>query len=307
MRKNQMRGVLKMQNLNQMQNDECRMQNEEKRRPTSLSLFCILHFAFCIYLTGCTPAQINPVPVTTTPPPQPPTSLIEANQALASNQPDAAIADAVTYLNSQPFGPDASQAWYVKGRGYEMKVAGDPSGVAENLFQAKSCYLEALHQGPNPSLEGDIHASLSKVDFYQDDFSDAIPEATKGMMQVSSPETKANLLLLIGRSQQRLGEFTDADLTFRQVQQRYPGTPVAAIAHDDEGLKGFYVQLATYTTKDLADQAVASLGNSRAILSERTVANGNTIIDDGPFPTYTDAKSARDHLLKNFPQAVIVP
>jgi tetratricopeptide (TPR) repeat protein len=263
--------------------------------------FCILHSAFCIYFAGC--ASSTPP----APPPQPPAALIAANSALGANQPDTAIADAQSYLKSQPYGPQAAQAWYFEGRGYEMKIAADPNESQRNLFEAHSCYLEALQQGPVPSVEGDIRASLSNVAFFQDDFAEAIRQATTALGLVTSEQTKSFLLFRIGVSQQRLGEFTDADLTFHQVEQKYPNTPLAQAARDHQGQRDFYVQLATFASKDQADKALDSLRSNGVIISERTDSKGNTIIDNGPFTTYADAKKVKDSLSKSFPQALIVP
>ena len=78
----------------------------------------------------------------------------------------------------------------------------------------------------NAAVEGDIRASLCNVAFFQDDFAESIRQATAAMPLVTSPHVPKRLLFRKGVSQQRLGEFTDADLTFRQVEQHYPGTPV---------------------------------------------------------------------------------
>jgi tetratricopeptide (TPR) repeat protein len=296
----------------EMMNAECRIQNKDKKLWRRMNSFCVLHFAFCIsaLLMGCksntntnTTAQ-TPAPA---PPPQPPASLIAANQALATQQPDVAIADAQQYLRSQPSGPYAAQAWYMEGRGYYMKVAGSPAESQRNLSQARTCYLEALQKNPDPALEGDIRAEYANVAFFQDDFAETIQQASAAMPLEKTPQTNAFLLLRIGMSQQRLGRFTDADQTFRQVMQRYPGTPIAESAREHEGQNNFYVQLATYTDKKLADQAMGSVQNSGVILSQRTDAKGNTIIDAGPYSTYSDAKKVKVQLQANFPQALIVP
>lgn len=240
-------------------------------------------------------------------PQPPPPSLVAANDALNAHEPDAAIADAQSYLRSQPTGLQAAQAWYFEGRGYELKLGADPSGVETNLSQARTCYLEALQLNPAPTLEGDVRASYSNVAFFQDDFAEAIQQATAAIPLVTVPQTKAFLLLRIGLSQQRLGRFTDADQTFRQVEQRYAGTPLADAAREHEGHREFYVQLATYDNRAVADQALASLRTQGVIISERTDAHGNTVIDTGPFTTYGDAKKMKTQLQKNFPQALIVP
>jgi tetratricopeptide (TPR) repeat protein len=294
--------------VEEMMNAECRMQNEDKKLWRRMNSFCILHFALCIsaFLVGCHSNPAAP-PQPAQPPLQPPASLIAANQALATQQPDVAIADAQGYLRSQPSGPYAAQAWYMEGRGYYMKVASSPGESQNNLLQARTCYLEALQKNPDPALEGDIRAEYANVAFFQDDFAETIQQASAAMPLEKTPQTNAFLLLRIGMSEQRLGRFTDADQTFRQVMQRYPGTPIAESAREHEGQNNFYVQLATYTDKKLADQALASLRSGGVIISQRTDSKGNTIIDAGPYSTYADAKKVKDQLQANFPLALIVP
>jgi tetratricopeptide (TPR) repeat protein len=144
------------------------------------------------------------------------------------------------------------------------------------------------------------------VYFFQDRFGDAIFQATNALPLVKSQQVKSFLLLREGECQQRLGRFTDADQTFRKVEQLYPNSPVAEAARDHEGHKSFYVQLATYDNDLQAEQAINSLQSSGAVISKSTT-KGLTIIDAGPYPSYTDAKNEKDKLIKNFPQATIVP
>jgi tetratricopeptide (TPR) repeat protein len=262
------------------------------------SALCILTFAF---LSACVPMQQQPAP---TPPPP---SLVAADQALSSNLPDIAIADAQSYLRGNPHGAEAAHAYYSQGLGWEEKVASDPAQLDQDWFQAGSCFVLALQQGPSPALEGDIRAELSNVQFYQDRFADAIDSATRALSLVSSSQVKSVLLFRIGWCQQRLGRFSDADQTFRKVQRMYPNSPVAISARDHEGQKNFYVQLASYDNPQQADNAVASLQGIGEVISRRTNPQGVTIIDDGPYPTYTDAKAVKQRMLKNFPLALIVP
>jgi len=240
-------------------------------------------------------------------PEPPPASLVAADEALSSNLPDNAIADAQSYLRANPHGSQAAQAWYFEGRGYEDKVAADPSEMEQNLVQANSCYQQALNENPPSVLEGDIRASLSNVMFFQDHFADAIQQANKAIPLVASQQVKSILLFRIGWCEQRLGVFSDADMTFHKVERMYPNSPVAEAARDHEGQTKFYVQLATYDNSDQADLAINSLQGNGDVISKRTNSRGLTIIDAGSYPSYRSAKQARDRLVKNFPLAVIVP
>jgi tetratricopeptide (TPR) repeat protein len=287
-----------MRKTEETMNDECRMMNGRKLNMQ----FCILHFAFCISLiAGCSSNQPPEAP------PQAPSSLVAANSALISKQPDAAIADAQAYLRNAPNGIDAAQAWYLEGCGYEMKVANGPGEMDSDLSHAEDCYKDSLTASPSAQLEGDVRASLSNVDYFQDKFADAIQQATMAISLTSSPKTKSFLLYRIGLSQQRLGLFEEADKTFRQVDQRYSTLPVATAAREHEGLREFYVQLATFNDRAAADRAAGTLHSSGVVISQRTDSKGNIIIDDGPFASYSEAKKAKVQLQTSFPQSVIVP
>jgi SPOR domain/Tetratricopeptide repeat len=239
--------------------------------------------------------------------PQPSPELVAASQALTNHQPDLAISYAGSFLQNQPTGPLAAQALYFQGRGHEELVATSPADRDRNLVEARACYLLALQQSPAKPLEADIHTSLAIVDFFQDSFPDCIQEASVAMSLVPPGEVKGNLLLHTGLSEQRLGRFTDADQTFRQVEQQYPGTGIAESARQHEGRTKFYVQLATFKTPDAADQASQSLRSRNIVVSQSTDAAGHTIIDVGSFDTYTDAKKMLEQLQAEFPNAEIVP
>jgi tetratricopeptide (TPR) repeat protein len=252
-------------------------------------------------VSGCTSVP-SPAPTPASWP-----ELTQANQSLQAGQADNAIGYARVALQEQPAGPMAAQAWYVEGRGYELKIASDPSDMEQNLFEATSCYQQALGQSPPPALEGDIRASLSNVLFFQDEFAEAIQQATVAIPLVSDSKVKGSLLYRIGLCQQRLSRFTEADQTFRQVEQRYPNTPIAEAAHEHEGQTRFYIQIASFHTQELADKAMRSLQVQGIIISQRTNEKGDTIIDDGPFANYSDAKKIRDQLVKDYPYAMVVP
>lgn len=266
-----------------------------------MSRYSILYFlsSILVLAPGCgqnqPPAQQGPSSV-----------LVAARRALDAGQGGEAIADAGSYLMSQPNGPEAAEAYYLQGRGYEQTHASDSSEARRNLDQARSAYMLALQHHPSPDLEGNVHASLSNVAFFEDDFATAIEQASAAMNLLDSSKTKSFLLYRIGLSQQRLSRFNDADLTFNQVVQRYPGTPIADAARQHVGQRAFFVQLATYPSAAAADKD-ADRVRSAGIVSRRTNSQGLTIIDEGPFPTFVDAKNAKDQVIRQFPDAVIVP
>jgi tetratricopeptide (TPR) repeat protein len=271
--------------------------------------------ALTLFTASCAP---SPAP---TKPAGPPPALTAANQALAYGRSEAqrgnvagadryadeAISDAGSYLSASPYGPEAAEAFYLQGRGYELKVSSGPTERMGNMAQARSAYQLALGRSPSPALEGNIRASLSNVTFFQDDFAAAIDQATQASKLVDSGEVKGLLLFRIGVCQQRLGEFTNADYTFNQVMQRYPGSGVAEAAREHAGQREFYIQLATYPSPEAAEKELTRLRSSGAIITRRSDAQGHTIADIGPFSTYQDAKKSKDSLGNGFPDALIVP
>lgn len=240
-------------------------------------------------------------------PPGAPSELIAASQALANKQPELVISDSRAFLDKQSTGPLAAQALYFEGRGEEDLIPTNAADRQRNLSEARSCYLLALQQNPPQALEADIYTSLSNVSFFQDDYPNCIQYATVAMSMTNLPKVQSYLLFRMGMSEQRLGRFTDADQTFHQVEQRYPNTELAQAAKEHEGLRNFYVQVATYGKQQDADHATEMLSKNGVVVSQRTDAAGHVIIDDGPFATFTQAKNVRDSLVKDFPNALIVP
>ncbi len=229
------------------------------------------------------------------------------DMATADRYADEAIADAGSYLRGDPYGTDAANAFYLQGRGYELKVAAGPTEASGNLSQARSAYQLALGRSPSSQLEGNIRASLSNVAFFQDDFASAIDQASQAMKMIDSNEVKSLLLFRIGVSQQRLGEWTTADQTFNTVVQKYSRLTAAEAAREHTGERQFYVQIATYNSPDAADKALLQLTGTGTIVTRRSNAQGRTVADTGPFATYKDAKRAKEQLGPAFPDALIVP
>ena len=234
--------------------------------------------------------------------------LMAGYSALNSGQPDAAMMDAENYLASNPSGSSAAEAWYLKGRAFEARPKADPDQARENLASARTCYETALTLHPVRKTEGFIRAALSNVAFYQDDYLTALDQATQAYSLVGdNRDLQSVLLYRMGVSQQRLGRFTDADHTFDLVQERYPTSPLAERARAREGMRQFFVQLATFDTGAGADQAIAALRGSGLTLTKATDSNGHTRLDAGPFDSYDTAKDVRSRYVGQYPKALIVP
>ena len=240
--------------------------------------------------------------------PAPTTGPVEsARNALRARQFDAAIADADDYLRGQPHGTRAAEADYIKGSAYQQREVPNLTEQRRDLFEARTAYVSALTEHPPSLLEGYVRAGLSTVALLQDDFPTCIEQATRADPLIDRPEDKARLLFDTGLAEQRLGRFTDADATFRQVAQRYPGTVPALAAQQHQGMRLFYVQLAEFRTAADADRAVSALRSAGSAVSQRTDAAGATVLDVGPFSTFAAAEQQRDALLDTYPGAVIFP
>src|SRR5436190_732216 len=102
--------------------------------------------------------------------------------------------------------------------------------------------LEALEQLPRQPLESYIHASLGNVAYFQDDYQSAIGQLNAAYDKLDSDDIKAWALYRVGLSQQRLGQFAQADQTFTSVQQFHPNSVPAQRAREHQGARAFYVQ-----------------------------------------------------------------
>ena len=111
----------------------------------------------------------------------------------------------------------------------------------------------------------------------------------------------------MGVSQQRMGRYTEADTTFKAVESRYPGSEMAKRAGTHEGVRNFYLQLATYNTPAGADRAIEGMKNSGLSLTKRAGVAGQTVVNAGPFPSYDAAKEVRVRMAGQYPDAIIVP
>jgi tetratricopeptide (TPR) repeat protein len=265
------------------------------------SMFVLIFLPMALLATGC---NLNQPP---SPPPPPPTQLIAARDALSNQQPDNAITAARAFLIEESTGPRAAEAMYLEGRGFEERTSNGPEDRRENLTEARSCYWQSLQQNPPKSLERDVYTSLSNTDFYLDHYADCIQESSAAMELSTDRDSKENLLYRIGVCQQRLGTFDSADQTFRQVEQRYPNTKFAQSAHQLEGSRQFFVQVATFAHPEQAAAAADALTKAGTIVSTRTNNDGDVILDAGPYPTFKQAKALRDSIIRDYPLAVIVP
>ena len=138
------------------------------------------------------------------------------------HQAEQAISQADAFLSLSPDGPGAAEAYAIKGRGYELKVATSPEEARKNLQMARSAYEDSLSHNPPSSEEGNIRASLSNVAYQLDDYPTSLAEASHAYNLVDSADVQSVLLYRMGVSQQRMGRFSDADATFRARAKPVP-------------------------------------------------------------------------------------
>lgn len=258
--------------------------------------FSILIFVFSLmWVTGCASA------------PQA-SELDQARTALATGDYRNAETAAQTYIARDPQGKRAAEAYYLKGRALEDQIAISSSDAAQNLRNARLSYINALKVGTDDkSLEGLIRASLADVAYWQDDFATAAEQGRAAYAMLDRGDDKAWVLYRTGVSQQRLGQFSDADKTLAMVQEYHAGSEPARRAQTRVGVRAFNVQVATYNNPTLAANAVTTLTRQGFRVATQQAAANRTVLFAGPYQTWGQAASARLRLIATFPDALIVP
>lgn len=241
-------------------------------------------------------------------PAQSASELEQSRSALAARDYAAAVAAADTYLARSPNGPYVAEAYYLKGRALEDAPAANLGEARTNLQLARSAYIAALQTGiTDTRLEGNVRASLADVAYWQDDYATAAEQWIAAYGMLEDRQVKAWALYRAGVSQQRLGQYEQADKTLTLVVQQHPDTEPARRARTRIGVHGFYVQVATFTDKRSADNAVQFLVRSGNRASQRATPDGKTVVLIGPFNSYHQANTARLSLMTTYPDALITP
>jgi tetratricopeptide (TPR) repeat protein len=235
--------------------------------------------------------------------------LDEGYRALESQQYNDAIAKADQVLAAAPHGEGTPQALYLKGRSFEAKNA---AGVTEeqataNLQAAREAYIKALGENPRQPLNAYIRTSLGNVAYFQDDYQTAISQLTTAYDNLDRDDLKAWALYRTGLSQQRQGQFEQADKTFASVQQKHPGSLPAQRAREHVGARAFYVQLATFAQPASADKAVADLKKQGVAATRVQGPEGHAYLRVGPIASYNQALYTRSRFLNKYPDALIIP
>jgi outer membrane protein assembly factor BamD (BamD/ComL family) len=235
--------------------------------------------------------------------------LNQAYAAFDAKQYDAAMQGADRVLVGNRDGPGAAEAHYLRGRVFEERAiqATDAVAVKTALVYARTAYNAALGAHPSAEVEGRVRAGIANVAYFQDDYATAIAEYTAAFNKLTDPSSKAWALYRVALSQQRFGNFEEADQTFAKVQQGFPNSEPAKRAGQHQGARGFQVQIGTYATPANAQNAVATLRAEGVIGTQQTDPNGRTVVRVGPVPTYDQARALKARLAAKYPDALIVP
>lgn len=263
--------------------------------------------ASVLVVGGCAPkrgAKSDPVSAK-------PQAVIDAGfAALESQQYNEALSKADDVLKEGTHGSQSAEALYLKGRALEGKNAsGDLSAdqIKQNLQLAREAYIQALDLVPKQPLDSYIRTSLANVAYFQDDYQTAVSQWTAAYDKLDRDDVKAWALYRVGVSQQRLGEFTQADQTFAMVQQLHPNSIPAQRAKEHTGARAFYVQLATFATPQAADGAIADLKRQGITASRANDAEGHSLLRLGPIGSYSQAEYFKNRLAGKYPDAVVLP
>jgi TolA-binding protein len=233
--------------------------------------------------------------------------LDRAREALAAKNYAIAESAATSYLGRQPTGPRAAEAYYLRGRALEDKVAANDPEARTNLQQARTAYIQALKVGTkDKALEGLIRAALADVAYWQVDYVTTAEQGLAAYPLLTDANTKSWTLYRAGVAQKRLGKFAEADKTLGTVIQQFPGTDPARHAQERVGMKEFLVQTVTLTQANMVDRAVADLQKQGFLVRKKADA-GKTQLFVGPYPTFQQAMTARNKVSVMYKDARVWP
>ena len=277
-------------------------------RNTRKTLSAVILLAAAM-VAGCAAKERPPRPAPGSAAQSPQALLADGYSALESQQYAEALARADQVLAAQPHGENTAGALYLKGRALEGKnAAGVGADEAQaNLQMARDAYVAALRENPPQPLGGYIRTSLGNVAYFQDDYQTAVAQFSSAYEQLDRDDLKAWALYRTGLSQQRLGQFEEADKTFAAVQQRHASSIPAQRAREHQGARGYVVQLATFAQPASADKAAAALKQQGVAAARVDGPQGHAYLRVGPIASYKQAQYTRGRFLKQYPDAVIIP
>ncbi|HEX3358208.1 MAG TPA: tetratricopeptide repeat protein [Tepidisphaeraceae bacterium] len=277
------------------------MRNRNHKSFTSQSISCspracsgFLLILSVVFFTGCNADNTTKE------------NLTAGYQALDARQFDEAMQHANQQLQQSPSGPGSAEALYLKGRALEQNTVA-PDQVKSTRQAARDAYQKALQQDPAPDLQRLLHAGIANTSYFLDDYTTALEEWSAAYPSFDDPIVRSFMLYRIGLCQQRLGQFAQADQTFANVQQQYPGTDAATRSHEHQGFHSFTLQLATFANSRTADNTLDALRRQGMMPTKAVNAQGNTVVSIGPIPSYQQALDLKTRFLPAYPQAIILP
>lgn len=216
-----------------------------------------------------------------------------------------ALAD--QYLREHPTGNSSAEALYVRGRALEGKVKSSDAEAQAQLREARTCYEKALTLNPG-KLEGFIRTNLGNVHYFLNDYPAGEKELLQAAEQLEQSELRGWVRYRAGLCQQRQGKWELADKTFAAVLADHPDGELAQRARDHQGKRGFYVQVASFSSAAAADQTAQRLRAS-GITASRMTRPGTTLhpVLAGPYRTYAEASAVRTRVTGEFRDALITP
>jgi tetratricopeptide (TPR) repeat protein len=237
--------------------------------------------------------------------------VLDGSSSLKSGDYDGALQRADTYLQKYPNGPDAAEAYYLRGRAYEQRAqeprySPTPAQARANFATAREAYNRGLALRPPPVVQADLHAQIANIAYYEEDYNTAAREWQTAYQNAQPDTVKAPILYRIGLCQQRLGRFNEADRSFAIVRQQYPDTEAAGKAGSRMGARAFYVQVGVFADATNAEKAAIAL-RQQGFATSRAVDAGRQIVRVGPMATYAEARDTKTRLGALYPGAIIQP
>jgi len=239
---------------------------------------------------------------------QPPAELATAQQRMNQRDYAGTLTAADAAIAKSPSGPNAAQAYYLKGRALEMQTSDTPAEAKERLQEARTAYIAALKAGADKGpFEGLVRAAIANVSYWQEDYTTAAQQGLAAAPLLQNPTDAAWTLYRTGLSQQRLGQFAAADSAFDQAIARDPSSDPAARAQAHKGIRAFNIRI-LFDRDASAQLAAKDFAQRRLPVARRDQTAGAAVeLLVGNFPTYAAALSARQQLVSQYPNAVVVP
>ena len=229
--------------------------------------------------------------------------------ALNARQLDAALAAADGVLADSPKDTLPAEAHYLRGRVFEERAITNPEGGVSQFQTARTEYAAAIDLPHKPDLDGRARAGLANVAFHQDDYATAAEQWTAAYYKLEQPKDQLLTLYQLGRTEQRLGKWNEADESLAGVQRGAAGTELATKARLIQGARGFTVQFATFSNHKQAEAAVVEL-RKQGVMAQHFIDPANPALDLVrviSLKTYSEAKTLKARFSRQYTSIAIFP